>query len=160
MRRTTLALITLPLLALAALVAVGVAAAHIDPTPAKALVGRTTTVAFTVEHGCDGSPTRTLAMRMPSGLTSARPVSKAGWKITVARAGGSVRQVTWRGTLPDSRESRFAIRLGMPSTPGKTLYFPVVQRCTRGVIRWIEIPRRGQPEPEHPAPGVTLVRPR
>src|SRR5262245_27545238 len=160
MRRTTLAVITLPLLALAALVAVGVAAAHIDPTPSKALVGKTTTVAFTVEHGCDGSPTRTLAMRMPAGLTSTKPVPKAGWKITVTRAGASVRQVTWRGTLPDSRESRFAIRLGMPNRPGKTLYFPVVQRCTQGVIRWIEIPRKGQPEPEHPAPGVTLVRSR
>ena len=66
MRRTTLAVITLAALALA-LVAVGVATAHIDPTPPKALVGRTTTVAFTVEHGCDGSPTRSLAMRMPAG---------------------------------------------------------------------------------------------
>ena len=160
MRRTTLAVISLVSIALAALVWVGVATAHIDPTPTKALVGKTTTVAFTVEHGCDGSPTRTLAMRMPAGLTSARPVPKAGWRITVARAGASVRQVTWRGTLPASRESSFAIRLGMPNKPGKTLYFPIVQRCTKGVIRWIEIPRRGQPEPEHPAPGVTLVRSR
>jgi uncharacterized protein YcnI len=160
MRRTALVLITLPLLALTALVVVGVATAHIDPTPAKALVGRTTTVAFTVEHGCDGSPTRTLAMRMPAGLTSAKPVAKAGWTITTSRTGRVPQLVTWRGTLPAWRESRFAIRLGMPNTPGKTLYFPVVQRCTRGVIRWIEIPRKGQPEPEHPAPGVTLVRPR
>jgi periplasmic copper chaperone A len=157
MRRTTLAVITLASLAL---VAVGVAKAHIDPTPAKALVGRTTTVAFTVEHGCDGSPTRSVAMQMPAGLTSANPVPKAGWKVTVTRAGMRVRQITWRGNLPDSRSSRFAIRLGMPNAPGKTLYFPAVQRCTRGVIRWIEIPRRGQPEPEHPAPGVTLVRSR
>jgi len=148
------------LLALAALVAVGAATAHIDPTPAKALVGKTTTVAFTVEHGCDGSPTRMLVMRMPAGLVSAKPVPKAGWTITTAKGGGSVRQVTWRGTLPASRESRFALRLGMPNKPGKTLYFPVVQRCTRGVIRWIEIPQKGQPEPEHPAPGVTLVRSR
>ena len=157
MRRTTLAVITLASLAL---VAVGVATAHIDPTPPKALVGGTTTVAFTVEHGCDGSPTRSLAMRMPIGLTSAKPVPKAGWKITVTLAGKQVRLVTWRGNLPDSRSSRFAIRLGMPNAPGRTLYFPAVQRCTRGVIRWIEIPRRGQPEPEHPAPGVTLVRSR
>ena len=99
-------------------------------------------------------------MRMPAGLTSVKPVSKAGWTITTAKSGGSVRQVTWKGTLPASRESRFALRLGMPNKPGKTLYFPVVQRCTRGVIRWIEIPRKGQPEPEHPAPGVTLVRSR
>ena len=160
MRRTTLAVISLVSIALAALVSVGVATAHIDPTPTKALVGKATTVAFTVEHGCDGSPTRTLAMRMPAGLTSARPVAKAGWKITVARVRASVRQVTWTGTLPDSREGRFAIRLGMPNKPGKTLYFPIVQRCTKGVIRWIEIPRKGQPEPEHPAPGVTLVRSR
>ena len=31
----------------------------------------------------------------------------------------------------------------MPNTPGKTVYFPTVQRCTKGVIRWIEIPKQG-----------------
>ncbi len=155
MRRTMLAAS-----ALVSLVVVGAAAAHIDPTPAKAPAGRTTAVAFTVEHGCDGSPTRSLSIRLPAAITSAKPVSKAGWTIAVKRAGPrrSVREVTWRGNLPDSRHGRFAIRLGMPETPGKTLYFPAVQRCTRGVIRWIAIPRKGQPEPEHPAPGVTLVR--
>jgi periplasmic copper chaperone A len=146
--------------AAAAVVVVGTAAAHIDPTPAKALAGRTTSVAFTVEHGCDGSPTRALSIRLPVGITSAKPVAKTGWTIVVKRGGPRrlVREVTWRGNLPDSRHGRFAIRLGMPETPGKTLYFPAVQRCTRGVIRWISIPQKGQPEPEHPAPGVTLVR--
>ena len=149
--------------AVTAVVVVGTAAAHIDPTPAKALAGRTTAVAFTVEHGCDGAPTRSLSIRLPAGITSAKPVSKTGWTIVVKRGGPqrSVREVTWKGNLPDSRHGRFAIRLGMPETPnapGNTLYFPAVQRCTRGVIRWISIPQKGQPEPEHPAPGVTLVR--
>ena len=46
----------------------------------------------------------------------------------------------------------------MPNTPGKTLWFPTVQRCVKGVHRWIAIPRKGQPEPEEPAPGVRLVK--
>ena len=52
----------------------------------------------------------------------------------------------------------FELRLGMPNTPGKTLYFPTVQRCVKGVHRWIQIPVKGKAEPESPAPGVTLVK--
>ena len=46
----------------------------------------------------------------------------------------------------------------MPNTPGKTLYFKTIQRCAKGVNRWIEIPVKGQEEPEFVAPGVALVK--
>ena len=70
-----------------------------------------------------------------------------------------VLQVTWTGgPLPDAYFDTFELRLGMPNTPGKTLYFKTIQRCIKGVDRWIEIPVRGQDEPEDPAPGVALVK--
>ena len=51
----------------------GVASAHIDPDPTEAQAGSRLTVGFTVEHGCDGSPTTQLDMRLPDGVTDALP---------------------------------------------------------------------------------------
>ena len=139
----------------------------------EAPAGGSTIIPFVVPHGCDGSPTRSVAIRIAAGVTSAKPQAKPGWRLTITRgklpqpvkdfAGNTVTrgvlQVTWSGgNLPDSQFDTFNILLGMPNTPGKTVYFPVVQRCAKGVTRWIEIPKKGQAEPEHPAPGVKLVK--
>jgi uncharacterized protein YcnI len=158
--------------AAAALLAAGIAAAHVGTTPGQAPAGQTSVVGFTVGHGCEGSPTRSVTIRIPAGVTSAKPRSKPGWRISIKRGtlaqpvkdfeGNTVTkgvlEVTWRGTLPDAWYDTFELRLGMPNTPGKTLYFPTVQRCTKGVHRWIQIPVAGKPEPEEPAPGVRLVK--
>ena len=133
--------------AASALVAVGVATAHIGTTPSEAPAGQTTVVGFTVGHGCEGSPTRSVSIRIPAGVTSAKPKPKPGWRITIQRGrlpqpvkdfeGNTVTRgvlsVTWSGgNLPDAYYDTFELRLGMPNTPGKTLYFPTVQRCARG----------------------------
>ena len=55
----------------AALLAIaGPVSAHIDPDPAQARAGSRVTVGFTVEHGCEGSPTTQLDMRLPEALES------------------------------------------------------------------------------------------
>ncbi len=159
--------------AVASLIVVGTAAAHVGTTPSKAPAGQTSVIGFTIGHGCDGSPTRSVTIRIAAGVTSAKPKPKAGWRITIKRGklpqpvkdfnGNTITtgvlQVTWSGgNLPDAWFDTFELNLGMPNTPGKTLFFPTVQRCAKGVHRWIEIPRKGQPEPEAPAPGVTLVK--
>lgn len=152
---------------------VGVAAAHVGTTPHEAPAGETSVIGFTVGHGCDGSPTRSVSIRIAAGVTSAKPRPKPGWKLTVKRGvlpkpvkdfeGNTVTrgvlEVTWSGgNLPDAYFDTFELRLGMPKTPGKTLWFPTVQRCAKGVHRWIQIPKEGQPEPDEPAPGVKLVK--
>ena len=158
--------------ALASLVFIGAAAAHVGTTPGEAPAGQTTAIGFTVGHGCDGSPTRSVTIRLPAGITAAKPKPKAGWTIQIKRgrlpqpvkdfAGNTVRtgvlQVTWKGNLPDAYYDTFELRLGMPNAPGRTLYFPTIQRCAKGVHRWIEIPKKGQAEPEEPAPAVKLVK--
>ena len=54
-------------------------------------------------------------------------------------------EVTWSGgRIADAWFDTFELRLGMPNTPGKTLWFPTVQRCVKGVHRWIEIPAEGE----------------
>ncbi len=156
-----------------ALVFVGAAVAHVGTTPAKAPAGQTTVIGFTIGHGCEGSPTRSVAIRLPAGITSAKPRPKPGWRVSIKRGrlpqpvkdfeGNTITrgvlEVAWTGgNLPDAWYDTFELRVGLPNSPGKTLYFPTVQRCANGVHRWIQIPRKGQPEPEEPAPGVTLVK--
>ncbi len=156
-----------------ATVAVPAATAHIGPSPSSAPAGQTTIVGFTVGHGCEGSPTRQVTIQIPAGVTATKPKPKAGWRITIKRGtlptpvkdfnGNTVTkgvlEVTWSGgRLPDAYFDTFELRLGMPNTPGKTLYFKTVQRCVKGVNRWIEIPVKGKAEPDSPAPGVALVK--
>jgi periplasmic copper chaperone A len=157
----------------AALTVIGVATAHVSTDPATARAGSTSVIGFVVGHGCEGSPTTSVSIRIPAGVTSAKPRPKPGWKLSVRKgrlpqpvrdfAGNTVTrgvlEVTWRGgRLLDDHYDAFELRLGMPNTPRRTLWFPTVQRCVRGVHRWITIPKSGQPEPEEPAPGVRLVR--
>jgi periplasmic copper chaperone A len=160
-------------LALATLAVAGVARAHVGTSPGTAPAGQTSLIEFGVGHGCEGSPTTSVSIRIPAGITSAKPRPKPGWKLTIRKgrlpqpvedfAGNTVTrgvlEVTWSGgRLLDDYYDTFDLRLGMPNAPGRTLWFPTVQRCVQGVHRWITIPRRGQPEPEEPAPGVRLVR--
>jgi uncharacterized protein YcnI len=156
-----------------ALAVVGAATAHVYPAVAKAPAGASTIVPFVVPHGCEGSPTRSVSIRIAAGVTSARPQAKPGWRLTIKRGrlpqpvkdfeGNTVTrgvlEVTWSGgNLPDSQFDTFHVLLGMPNSPGRMVYFPTVQRCAKGVVRWIQIPKKGQPEPDSPAPGVMLVK--
>jgi uncharacterized protein YcnI len=166
---------TLPLVAAAAtaLVVIGVASAHVGTTPDKAPAGKTSVIGFIIGHGCDGSPTSSVSIKIPAGITAAKPRPKPGWKLAIKRGklaqpikdfeGNTITtgvlEVTWSGgRIADAWYDTFELRLGMPNTPGKTLWFPTVQRCVKGVNRWIEIPQKGKPEPAEPAPGVTLVK--
>jgi uncharacterized protein YcnI len=130
--------------------------AHIDPDPTEAQAGSTLSVAFTVEHGCDGSPTIQLDMRLPEGVTDASPDPIDGWEGSI-----DADVVTFvGGPLPDDEEGTFSVTMTLPPTPDTTIYFPFVQRCEVGEIRWIAIPTEDSgAEPEEPAPAMLLTGP-
>ena len=151
MIRRTLLLSTVS--AIAALAIASPALAHIDPDPTEAQAGSTLSVAFTVEHGCDGSPTIQLDMRLPEGVTDASPDPIAGWEGSI-----DADVVTFvGGPLPDNEEGTFSVTMTLPPTPDTTIYFPFVQRCEVGEIRWNAIPTDA--EPEEPAPAMLLTGP-
>ena len=82
------------------------------------------------------------------------PGTLFGEKITTG-----LLSVTWSGgRLRDDMFDQFFLRIAVPNKVGKTLWFPIVQRCAKGVHRWIEIPQKGKPEPESPAPGVLITK--
>jgi periplasmic copper chaperone A len=131
------------------------AAAHIDPDPKEAQAGSTQPIAFTVEHGCDGSPTIQLDMRLPDGVTGAAPDPVAGWDGSIDD--GVVTFVG--GPLPDDTEGTFSVTMTLPPTPDTTIHFPFVQRCEVGEIRWIGIPAEPGDELDEPAPALLLTGP-
>jgi len=138
-----------------ALVATSPASAHIDPDPTEAQAGSTLSIGFTVEHGCDGSPTTQLDMRLPDGVTGASPDAIEDWD-------GSIDDnvITFAGgPLPDDEEGTFSVTMTLPPTPDSTIYFPFVQRCEEGEIRWIGIPTEPGDELDEPAPALLLTGP-
>ena len=142
--------------ALASLPVASSAFAHIDPDPKEAPSGSEQSVGFTVEHGCDGSPTIGVEMRLPSGTSSAVAEPPAGWTGSVA---GDIVTFTG-GPLPDDVAETFRVRMILPLTPDTMIYFPFVQRCERGEIRWIDIPQNTSgAELVEPAPAMFLTAP-
>ena len=134
----------------------GPALAHIDPDPPEAPAGSDVTVGFTVEHGCEGSPTVELRMRLPDGVTSATPEPPIGWNGALE---DNVVSFTG-GSLADDVEGTFRVRMVLPLTPATTIYFPFVQRCEVGEIAWIDVPADDSgTELDEPAPGMMLTAP-
>lgn len=133
-----------------------VAGAHVDPDPTEAPAGSEQSVGFTVTHGCDGSPTVQLDMRLPDGVSGVAPEPPEGWVGTLT---GDV--VTFSGgPLADDVELTFHVSMILPLTPGTTIFFPFVQRCEVGEIRWIDIPEDGSDtELDEPAPAMLLTAP-
>jgi periplasmic copper chaperone A len=151
---------TLALLASSALLlSSGVASAHIDPDPKEAQAGSRLSVGFTVEHGCDGSPTVQLDMRLPDGVTDPAPEAVDGWDGSVDVVDGDTIVTFVGGSLPDDVEGTFAVTMTLPPTPDTTIYFPFVQRCDVGEIRWIGIPAEPGDELDEPAPAMALTGP-
>ncbi len=137
----------------------GPAFAHIDPDPAEAQAGARLTVGFTVEHGCEGSPTVRLDMRLPEGVTDAMPEPAEGWNESIETVDGDKIATFVGGPLADDVEGTFDVTMTLPRTPDTTIYFPFVQRCEVGEIRWIGIPAEPGEELDEPAPAMALTGP-
>lgn len=147
--------------------------AHMTATPNEAAAGTYFQTGFTVPHGCSGSPTVAVRIKIPEGVMSVKPQKKPGWEITITNrkldkaidAGHgrmiteTVDEIAWRGgPLPDSFYDTFGLMMKLPDAPGRTLYFPVVQECKEGVHRWITVPAAGEKwnDLKEPAPFVKL----
>lgn len=165
MKRTILVVLA------AALAVPGAALAHVTANPSEAPAGGFAMISFRVPHGCDGSGTTGLSISIPAGVISVTPQAVPGWEVTTKESElaepvesegetitEGVTEVTWTGgPLPDHEFTDFGLSMKMPDTTGKTIWFPIVQRCEQGETSWIKIPVAGQEEPDTPAPGVTLV---
>src|SRR5215475_8214196 len=58
------------------------ALAHVELEADKAPAGGSFKLVFMVPHGCAGSPTVGLRVRIPDGVIKAKPMPKYGWTLT------------------------------------------------------------------------------
>jgi uncharacterized protein YcnI len=151
----------------------GSPSAHVTANPNEGTAGTFFQTSFRVPHGCGGSPTVAIRVKMPDGVTSVKPQMKPGWRIEITmrkldqpidvghgqKVTETVDEVAWRGgPLPDAYYDDFGLQMRLPARPEATLWFPTVQDCERGVTRWIEIPAGDQKwnDLREPAPFVKL----
>lgn len=131
-------------------------------------------VVVRIGHGCEGSPTLKVRVRIPEGVTGAKPQPKPGWEVTIVKEKlkepivdrahnrtitETVAEIAWTGTLLDAHYEEFAMQVKLPDKPGAVLYWLTVQECEKGVHRWIEIPAPGKTARDYkePAPALKLL---
>jgi periplasmic copper chaperone A len=146
--------------------------AHVTLESQEAKIGAGYKAVLRVPHGCGESPTTAIRVKMPAGFIGVKPMPKPGWTLTTATGKypatynlfhaeltEGVTEIAWTGgKLPDAWYDEFVFNgfLAADLAPGKTLYFPVVQECEKGVHRWIEIPAAGKSRDDYPAPAPEL----
>lgn len=157
---------------LAALFSVAIAlpaAAHVTIDPPQAAPHAYVRAALRVPHGCGDAATTRITVRLPDGVTGARPMPKPGWTLVTtprqdapAPTGhGAVREVgaiTWEGgRLPNEHYDEFVLRLRVPNTPDATLWFAVRQECEGGAaVDWAEVPAEGRRLSDYPHPAASM----
>jgi uncharacterized protein YcnI len=149
------------------------ARAHTVADPNEGAPGAYQRVAFRITHGCKGSPTVAVAIRLPESVVSAKPMPKPGWSLAIKMRslnppidGGhgtkiheAPSEVTWRGgPLDNTHFDEFVLTLRLPDKPGETFYFPTIQTCETGEHAWTGLPAAGQKWSDlpEPAPFVKL----
>src|SRR5262245_27571645 len=155
------------------LLAVQPARAHVTLERNEAPADSFFNALLNVAHGCEGSPTLKVRVRIPEGVIGVKPQPKPGWELAVRKEKLAqpiveghgrtitevVAEVTWTGKLLDENFDQFGIHMKLPNKPNETLYFPTVQECETGVHRWIEIPAAGKSRGDYkePAPFLRLT---
>ena len=160
---------------MAGLVAISPAFAHVTLDAREAPTDSYFKAVFNVPHGCEGSPTTRIGVRIPDGVTSVKPQPKQGWEVATVKTKlatptkGShgeaiteaITEVSWSGgRLLDEHIDEFMMQIRLPNAaPGTVLYFPIVQECEKGITRWIEIPEPNAKSGglKEPAPALRLT---
>jgi uncharacterized protein YcnI len=74
-----------------------------------------------------------------------------------------VTDVEWRSTsggIAPGQYEDFSVAAGsVPDKPAQLVFKALQTYSTGEIVRWIEVPMAGQPEPDSPAPVVTLTPP-
>lgn len=170
------ALTVLAVVAVLAL-AVGTASAHVSVSSPDAAPGGFGEITFRAPSESDTARTTSLRVQLPTStpfaFVSVKPVP--GWTATTTttplatpvQAEGStiteaVSEVTWTAEpgagLAAGEYQSFSISAGPLPENADSLVFPALQGYDDGsTVSWIDPTVEGQPEPEHPAPTLSLV---
>lgn len=162
---------SLSLAAAFAVLTAGAASAHVTLETQETTAGGAYKGVLRIGHGCEGSPTVKVTVRIPEGVISVKPMPHAGWTVATTKGAYAkpydyygtaltegVTEITWSGgSLPDDFYDEFTLRgYVTPDLAGTTIYFPVVQECETGAERWIEIPEAGKTADDYESPAAVL----
>lgn len=130
------------------------ASAHITVSASSTAAGSYSLLSFSLPHGCDGSPTTSIAISLPEQILAATPTVVAGWEVekvteplasTESDAHGEevserVMRVVYTSTtggLAEGYRAQFDVQVRLPDLDaGTELGFPVLQSCADGEERW------------------------
>jgi MYXO-CTERM domain-containing protein len=169
--RLSAALITAALVGIA-----GPAFAHVNVSSTDATQGGFGKAVFRVPTESETASTTKLVVTLPQDTPFAflTTQTKPGWKVRIKEAKlakptkvgdfeltKAVRTITWTSTgdgIPPSQFDEFAIS-GGPFPEADTIAFTAEQTYSDGkVVAWDQV-QKGDTEPEHPAPTLTLAQP-
>ncbi|OPX13051.1 YcnI family protein [Mycobacterium sp. AT1] len=167
--------------AMATAAAIGFAApalAHVEVSGTDATQGGYGVATFRVPSESDTASTTEIRVTLPDDtpILSASVQPKAGWTATVTKKklatpqkdddGNTVTDyvsvVDWKAdtpqaAIPPNQFDEFNLSVG-PLPKAASVSFPAEQFYSDGsTVNWNEKAAEGQPEPEHPAPALTLV---
>src|SRR3954466_7141520 len=142
---------------LAVLGLAGPAFAHVEVSADKSTAGASdVTLTFTGEAESDKAGIKSERVVLPAGVDPAGVTlvkAPAGWTFTSAADGFTVGGAPLRIGV----DAVWKVRVAKLPDGETRLSFKTLETYGDGtVVRWIEIQEPGQPEPDHPAPLVTL----
>ncbi len=129
------------------------ASAHATLTATTTSAGAEAVLRLSIEHGCDGSPTTAVAVRLPEGIADAAPTSDPRWEAAIE---GETVVFRAKRPLPDGQPVTAELTATLPETPG-TLVFPTVQTCAEGELAWLEAVPDGEDADALELPAPTLI---
>lgn len=154
---------------------IGPASAHVTAGGSTTEAGEYTVLTVSVPHGCEGSSTTKVAIKIPADVLAVTPTRNPFWDVsttidklakpttdahgnTVTERTGTV-TYTAKTPLPDDQRDAFELSFQIPDKAGEVLAFPTVQTCEKGATAWVEVPAKGQDaeELEHPAPSLVIT---
>lgn len=150
------------------------ALAHVTISPGSAQPGAAAVLTFHVPNEEASANTTRVDMQIPTDHPIAQLLVKpvAGWTISVRTVAlakplvtddgqftQAVSEVIWSGgRIAPGQFQDFSLSADpLPQGVGQ-LMFKAIQTYSNGdVVRWIDVRRAGKPEPDHPAPVLTLT---
>jgi periplasmic copper chaperone A len=136
------------------------AGAHVSIETPFTTASAGTKIVLRVGHGCEGSATTALQVRIPAGFRGAKPMPKAGWGLTTKTEplaapytshgkliSEDVTLITWAAQsasafLLDNHYDEFVLQGQAPDRVGP-VWFKVLQTCEKGNKDWSETPATG-----------------
>ncbi len=151
--------------------------AHVEIDPSSEPKGATEVFAFRVPTESPMASTVRLDVQFPTNFPFANVLvqQKPGWTFTTQSASlpkpittddgtftSAVTEISWvatAGGIPPGAFDLFNVFATLPSNTSK-ITFKAVQTYSDGtVVSWIELPTKGAPPPDHPAPVLILTKP-